>query len=84
MGTDPINGEGAMILAIKVDRAILNDLQKAEALDAKKRIIKQKDPENTARARQLLEAEGKSIVEEKKINMNADKLSGQGSLKVRF
>ena len=40
MGTDPINGEGAMILAIKIDRAILNDLQKAEALDAKKRIIK--------------------------------------------
>ena len=40
IGLDPINGEGAMILSIQQDRGVLKDLQKAEAEDAKKRIVK--------------------------------------------
>ena len=84
MGTEPINGEGAMILAIQQDRTVLKDLEKLEAEDAKRRVIKKKDPANTAKLRYQLEAEGKSIVDEKSVDMNADKVSGQGKLKVRF
>ena len=63
---------------------MLKDLQKAEAEDAKRRVVKSKDPANTAKAREELEAEGKSIVDEKSVDMNADKVSGHGTLKVRF
>ena len=84
LGFEPINGEEAMIMAIQQDRGVLKELEKAEAEDAKKRIVKQKDPANTSRAQEELEAEGKSVVENKSVNMNADKVSGQGTLKVRF
>lgn len=60
------------------------DLEKADAEAAKKRLIKPKDPENTAKVREELDLEGQSIIEEKKINLNSDKVSGSGTLKVRF
>lgn len=53
-------------------------------MESKNRVVKTKDPENTAKAQEELEQEGKSIVEEKNVTMNEDKLSGKGSLSVRF
>jgi len=56
----------------------------AEEEDAKKRVIKVKDPAKTDKVKQEIEAEGKSIVDEKNMSMNADRSSGKGTLKVRF
>ena len=66
------------------DLSIKKDLEKAEAAEAKSRVVKKKDPTNTEKAKDELEAEGKSILVEKTNDMNADKISGKGSLKVRF
>ncbi len=66
------------------DLSIKKDLEKAEAAEANRRIIKKKDPSNTEKAKDELEAEGKSVLVEKTNDMNADKISGKGSLKVRF
>lgn len=75
-GADPINGEGVMVVQVQTDKSIKIDLEKAEALAAKNRVVKPKDPENTAKAQEELEQEGKSIVEAKNTKMNDDKLSG--------
>ena len=47
-------------------------------------MLKKKDPANTAKAREELDLEGKSIIDEKSMNLNDDKVSGKGTLKVRF
>ena len=53
LGNNPINGEDGTVFALhemKTDRTVLQELKKAEALAAKKRVLKKKDPKSTARA----------------------------------
>ena len=84
LGSDPINGENVQIFLASTDSTLLKDLKKAEADEAKKRTVKAKDPENTAKVREELETEGKSIIDEKSVDMNKEKTAGKGTLKVRF
>lgn len=83
-GANPINGEGPNIGLALTDKSIAEELRKAEAEDAKKRIVKKIDPTQTSKVKAEIEAEGHSIVDEKNMSMNSDKLSGKGTLKVRF
>ena len=83
-GAEPVNGEGAMVRTAETDKTIIKDLEKAEAEDARKRVKKPVDPAKTEELREQLETEGKSIVDEKSLDVNADKMSGTGTLKVRF
>ena len=83
-GANPINGEALLVLSAQTDRSILNDLKKAEAALDKNKSKKSKDPNNTAKAREELEAEGESVVEKQTVKMNEDKKGGTGTLKVRF
>ena len=83
-GAEPINGTGVLVMQVATDKNLLGEIKKAEAEDAKKRVVKPKDPNNTEKARNELDAEGKSIISEKNSNMNDDKVSGTGTLKVRF
>ena len=49
----------------RTDATVLRDLERAEAEAFKKKVLKPKDPASTAKARQRLEQEGRSIEEEK-------------------
>ena len=84
LGSDPINGEDVRVFLASTDNTLIKDLKKAEAEEAKTRVLKKKDPESTAKVREELETEGKSIIDEKSVDMNKDKNSGKGTLKVRF
>lgn len=84
MGSDPINGELTLIAMAGNDKTALKELHKAEAADIKKTVVKKKNPSNTARVKEETEMEGKSVVTEQSVDMNQDKKSGKGTLKVRF
>ena len=69
----------------RTDATVLRDLERAEAEAFKNKVLKPKDPASTAKARQRLEQEGRSIEEEKnKVQMSQDKKTGTGSYKIRF
>ena len=73
LGADPINGEMAYVGLARTDATVLRDLERAEAERYKKKVqvLKPKDPASTAKARQRLEQEGRSIEEEKnKVQMS--------------
>ena len=71
LGADPINGELVHVGLARTDATVLRDLQRAEAEAFKKKVLKPKDPASTAKARQRLEQEGRSIEEEKnKVQMS--------------
>ena len=48
-----------MINLVMTDKVILNELEKKEAAEMKKRVLKPKDPNSTARAKVILDSEGK-------------------------
>jgi len=59
---ESINGEAAMVLLVMSDKNILNELHKIEAAELKKRVVKPKDPNSTAKAKVELDQEGKSVI----------------------
>ena len=73
-----------MINLVMTDKVILNDLEKKEAAEMKKRVLKPKDPNSTARAKVILDSEGKQTVQARTSKINADKKTGTGVLKVRY
>ena len=83
MGGDPVNGGGPLVGLAGTDKGIAAELKKAEEREEANRVVKKKDPDNTAKVKEEIEAEGKSYVDEKNMSMT-DKSSGKGSLKVRF
>ena len=48
------------------------------------RSVKPKDPNSTARAKVILDSEGKQTVQARSSKINADKKTGTGVLKVRY
>lgn len=70
MGSDPINGELTLIAMAGNDKTAIKELQKAEAADIKKTVVKKKNPSNTARVKEETEMEGKSVVTEQSVDMN--------------
>ena len=83
MGGSPVNGGGPLVGLAGTDKGIAAELKKAEEREEANRVVKKKDPGNTAKVKEEIEAEGKSYVDEKNMSMT-DKSSGKGSLKVRF
>ena len=71
LGATPINGEMVHVGLARTDATVLRDLERAEAEAFKNKVLKPKDPASTAKARQRLEQEGRSIEEEKnKVQMS--------------
>ena len=84
LGANPVNGLGRLVGVALTDSTIANDLKKLDLELAKKRVLKPKDPAKTVKAKEELDAEGRSIVDEKSVSMNLDKSGGKGFLKMRF
>ena len=80
LNSEPING-------LKPRDMLLNQTEKTvmETPDETlKRKLKENGQKTSGKGGNLDDEDGKSIVEEKSFEMNEDKISGRGTLKVRF